>query len=302
MAAYFSEPGKPFRIAHLSDPHLGPLPHVSLRELLNKRLTGWINWQRGRGAVHDMPTLKALVADIHAQEPDHIVCTGDLCNLGLPKEWEVARRFLDELGKPNKVSFVPGNHDAYLPSSLDGLMKAVQPFATGDDGIERFPYVRKRGPVAFVGLSSAIATPPFFASGTLGPEQLQAAETILRDLKAESFCRIVLIHHPPHIAGAKPRRALTDASALEAVLARTGAELVLYGHNHKASSDRLTGPNGTIPILGAPSASSNDRRIARPAAYHLLTVSNNDRCIRIDVELRGLNETGTIGLIRAFSV
>ncbi len=295
MTLHRSGSDKPFRIAHLTDPHLGPLPSVSLADLLNKRLTGWINWQRGRGAVHDMPTLRTLVADIHAQDPDHIVCTGDLCNLGLPSEWDVARRFLSELGEPKEVSFVPGNHDAYLPSSLDGLMKAVQPYATGDDGIARFPYVRRRGPVAFIGLSSAVATPPFFATGTLGPEQLQAVERILYDLKSETACRVLLIHHPPHVTGAKPRRALTDAAALEAVLAKTGVELVLYGHNHQAISERLAGPDGPFPVLGAPSASSNDRRTTRPAAYRLLTISNDDKGIRIVVELRGLTESGTIG-------
>ena len=37
-----------FRLAHLSDIHLGPLPEVSYRELASKRITGYINWQRNR--------------------------------------------------------------------------------------------------------------------------------------------------------------------------------------------------------------------------------------------------------------
>ena len=37
-----------FVLAHLSDPHLGPIPTPRLRELINKRGLGLINWYRKR--------------------------------------------------------------------------------------------------------------------------------------------------------------------------------------------------------------------------------------------------------------
>ena len=37
-----------FLLAHLSDPHLAPLPKPHWSQLLNKRVTGYINWQRKR--------------------------------------------------------------------------------------------------------------------------------------------------------------------------------------------------------------------------------------------------------------
>ena len=36
------------------------------------------------------------------------------------------------------------------------------------------PTLRRRGPVALIGLSSAVPTPPFMATGTLGRAQLEA--------------------------------------------------------------------------------------------------------------------------------
>ena len=83
-----------FRIAHLTDPHVGPLPRPLVRELLSKRVTGWFNWRRGRQAIHDMELLAALIADMKQQAPDHIACTGDTCNIGLPSEWPTSRLFL----------------------------------------------------------------------------------------------------------------------------------------------------------------------------------------------------------------
>ena len=143
-----------FRLAHLTDPHVGPLPRAKVRELFSKRVTGWFNWHRSRRAAHDMDILAALVADIRAAAPDHIACTGDLCNIGLPSEWPPSRVFMEGLGPPETVSLVPGNHDAYVKGALEGLLAEVAPWTRGDDGAMcRFPYVRRRGKIALVGLS-----------------------------------------------------------------------------------------------------------------------------------------------------
>ncbi len=81
-----------FLLAHLSDPHLGPIPRPKLRELAGKRLTGYVNWQRGRYLVHDMQMLERITADMLGQNPDHVALTGDLVNIGLEKEFSISRR------------------------------------------------------------------------------------------------------------------------------------------------------------------------------------------------------------------
>ena len=49
-----------FTLAHLSDPHLAPLPVARLRDLAGKRAFGYLNWIRNRhklsGSAH--PTRK----------------------------------------------------------------------------------------------------------------------------------------------------------------------------------------------------------------------------------------------------
>src|SRR3546814_2271019 len=49
-----------FKLAHISDPHLGPLPPVRVAELLNKRFFGWLSWVRRRRALHRPEVLAAL--------------------------------------------------------------------------------------------------------------------------------------------------------------------------------------------------------------------------------------------------
>jgi 3',5'-cyclic AMP phosphodiesterase CpdA len=293
-----------FRVAHLTDPHVGPLPRPRLRELLNKRLTGFVNWRRNRKDAHDMLILAALVADMHEQNPDHIACTGDLCNIGLPSEWRTSRVFMEGLGPPDRVSLVPGNHDAYIPGSLEGLVQACAPWIVGDGAqAPRFPYLRRRGPVALIGMSSAVPTPPFVATGKVGRTQMRATEAILAEVGREPGCfRIVMIHHPPHLAGAPAGRNLTDARAFEAMIARTGAELVIHGHMHVGSVAFVQGPRGLVPVVGATSASARGGTLTHRAGYHLYTIDPDAAGPRVTGELRGLTDDGGIAHIEAMNL
>ncbi|SDN97263.1 3',5'-cyclic AMP phosphodiesterase CpdA [Methylobacterium phyllostachyos] len=291
-----------FRLAHLSDPHVGPLGRVRLHQLIGKRATGYANWRRGRSRSHDMTVLERLVADLKAQGAGHIACTGDLCNIGLPSEWATARTFLEALGPSDAVSFVPGNHDAYVRGSLEGLLDACGAYTGDDSGSSgRFPYLRRRGPLALVGLSSAIPTKPFVATGRLGAPQLAAAEALLRALATEPGrpFRVVMIHHPPQPGGAAPGRELKDAAAFTAMIGRAGADLILHGHNHVTSSARIPGPDGrTVPVVGVPSASAradgHGAIASRRASYILYEITRDGHGYAIGARRRGLSAEGAM--------
>ena len=103
-----------FKLAHLSDIHLSPMPRAKRRELLSKRVIGYVNWHRGRKYVHRREILDLITRDIVEQKPDHVAVTGDLVNLGLPEEFVRAAEWLHHLGPPSQVTAIPGNHDAYV--------------------------------------------------------------------------------------------------------------------------------------------------------------------------------------------
>src|SRR5258708_25198974 len=103
-----------FVLAHLSDPHIGPIPTPRLAEVMNKRGLGLINWYRKRHRHHSVDVLDTIVHDMRAQSPDHIAVTGDLVNISLDTEFARAATWLDSVRKPLDVTLTPGNHDAYL--------------------------------------------------------------------------------------------------------------------------------------------------------------------------------------------
>lgn len=282
-----------FVLAHLSDPHLAPLPPARPRELLSKRGLGYINWLRKRRSIHRTDVLATVVADLRSRAPDHVAVTGDLVNLSLAGEFEPARAWLQKLGDPRDVSVVPGNHDSYVRSAAGSALREWDIYMRGDGG-ESFPYVRRRGPLALIGLSTSLPTLPLAATGRLHGDQIARLGEILAKLKRETF-RVVLIHHPP-VAGANYFRRLTNAAALRAVLQEHGAELVLHGHHHAASLHWLPGPQIRIPVVGVPSASVAPGQHDDPAGYNLYEIEGAWGAWRCTMVSRGWQgESGGVG-------
>ena len=287
-----------FRLVHLSDPHLGPIPDPRPSELIGKRFAGFVKWSLRRRTSHDMALLGRIVDDIHSQSPHHVACTGDLINISLPSEFGPAAEFMSRLGSPTFASVVPGNHDSYVSSAQPEIGKHWGPWMTTDSGrFEGFPYIRMIGPLALVGLSSGISTWPLLATGRLGRRQRDDLKAALKFLKSQGLARVILIHHPPYRGGAKPGRTLTDAAEFEAIIAETGAELILHGHNHRTSIAYLEGPDGLVPVVGAPSASAARGTPGHRAGYHIFDFDMTDTGVAITGHSRGLLESGEIGPI-----
>src|SRR3989440_6795873 len=248
-----------FLLAHLSDPHIGPMPSARVAELINKRGLGLINWYRKRHRHHRADVLDAIVADMQAQRPDHIAVTGDLVNISLDEEFARAAKWLDRLGEPQDVTLTPGNHDAYIGHAAGHASEHWGDYMRGDDGAT-FPFVRRRGPLAIIALTTSLPTGPFMATGQLGGAQLARLAEILVAIAREPVFRVVLIHHPPVHTRSHYMKRLIDAPILRALLAEHGAELLLHGHDHQHRVHCLDGSCGALPALRVPSAPATVER------------------------------------------
>jgi 3',5'-cyclic AMP phosphodiesterase CpdA len=288
-----------FTLAHLSDPHLSPMPRPKFRELMGKRAVGYFNWRTNRGVHHSPDYLGTLVADLLSRGFGHLVVTGDLVNLGLPDEYALARSFLESLGPGDRVSMVPGNHDAYVRGTALLHVDLWKEYIAGDDPAKKigvagaaFPYLRRRGDLAIIGLSTAIPTAPFLATGRLGKAQLMEFEHLLKTAREEHRFRVVLIHHPP--AGRhSPHEVLTDARAFRTIVAREGAELVLHGHKHKAMLQQIAGPDHAVNVVGVPSASNPGSNPERGGAYNLYRIAGKPGAWTCQMESYGFAPDGS---------
>ena len=280
-----------FTLAHLSDPHLPPMPAARLRDLAGKRALGYLNWTRNRHKFHRREVLDALVSDLQAQAPDQIAVTGDLVNLALDAEFAPSRAWLESVGAADRVTVIPGNHDAYVRATRHRFAEAWGDYLRSDeapDGSVKFPLLRRRGPLALISASSAVPTPPLMATGRLGRRQLAALERMLAALAAEQAFRVLLIHHP--LRSDSRYKRLTDSADLIALLKGHGVELVLHGHDHVHSTIWIDGPRGKIPVIGVPSASAVAHGRYPSAAYNLFSIEREGDAWRCEQAVRGVDD------------
>lgn len=288
-----------FKFAHISDIHLGPLPKLTLRELFSKRITGFVNWHRNRRKHLFVNTLDLLLSDLKTREPDHLVITGDLVNLATGIETRLAGEWLRTIGDPHDTTVVPGNHDAYVPGAHEKSVREWYDYIVGDDDAETrqdetkiFPTLRRRGPVAIIGCSTSIATPPFSASGYFSPRQARETVNLLRQAGEEGLFRIVLIHHPPIRGAAPTHKRMIGIRRFAAAISTSGAELVLHGHTHLNTVYWLKSRHGQVPVVGIASASQGPGGHKPRAAYNLFTVTGEPGAWNLTCDRYGLNETG----------
>jgi 3',5'-cyclic AMP phosphodiesterase CpdA len=189
------------------------------------------------------------------------------------------------------VTLVPGNHDVYAWRTAQHSQLHWGDYMRGDDD-GTFPFVRRRGPLALIGLSSAVPTPPFLATGRLGDAQLQKLAAVLDRSIGEDCFRVVLVHHPPMSDRSRHFKRLVDGEGLRATLARYGAELVIHGHDHVHALTSIEGPRGPIPVVGVPSASEAPPGEDDPAGYNLYRIGGRGGVWRCEALTRGLAPDG----------
>ncbi len=278
------EPGRParqeivnIRLAHISDPHLTSLDDVGWRELLNKRMLGWLSWKLKRRHVHQPAILDALQQDLQQSRPDHIAVTGDLTQLGTISECRQAYSWLEQLGTAEKVTVIPGNHDRYAPAAWDKTVGQWTEYMRSDkqenntDASSLFPALRIRDRLALIGLSTARPTAPFLASGRLGRQQLQRLGEVLERTGRQGYFRAVLLHHGPITGTYSRRRSLADGDQFCRIIEQQGAEVILHGHGHRPLLKSLRGAD--IPVFGAASASYRSPDPEKRAAYNIYDIT-----------------------------
>src|SRR5262249_38088039 len=152
--------------------------------------------------------------------------TGDLVNLALTAEFAAAHQWLARLGPPERVTVVPGNHDAYVRAAAAHPLRYWGDYMRGDaDGpltapgaAARFPCGPRPGPGGLTALPPAVRTGPVMATGRLGADQLMRLADTLEALGREGVFRVVLIHHPPLSRLKQHMKRLIDAGPLRRII------------------------------------------------------------------------------------
>jgi Icc protein len=217
----------------------------------------------GRLAYRRVDTAAMLAAAVDAlrrldPQPDLVVITGDLVDLGNAEEYARLRALLAPLPQPLLV--VPGNHDA-----RDALRQA---FADGGylPASGFLHYAVDDHPLRIIGLDTLI---PGQGGGELCAERLA---WLARTLAARPAApTLILMHHPPFATGIghMDRIGLRGRQAFAALLAQhPQVQRVLCGHLHRT----IHAVVGGRAVLTAPSTAHQvalDLREQAPSAFRM---------------------------------
>lgn len=274
------------RIAHIADPHL-PFGLPSGVEWFGKRGLSGLSWLLRRRHKHREDVAEALLSDMLSHNHDLIAMAGDLVNFGLAREFAAGRTWLERLGPPERVIAIPGNHEALAGRWQDTLQRHWGNY----DATGRIVAV---GAVALIAVSSAVVTPPGFASGRVGADGLRKLAAQLAEARQRGLLPVVLIHHPPTPI-AIARKALSDLRETAEVIATGGAALVLHGHTHCRDLSWIDGSRGgssaRIPVLGAPSLSMAPGTHQDPGAWRSLRIWREGENAGVEICEHRITET-----------
>ena len=256
------------RIAHLSDVHMLDARPSRSRAGFSMRVR-FVSIGRPLDALERTRKLVRALDAAKRSGADHIVISGDLTEIGAPEEFEAFAEVLHDGGvDPDRVTLVPGNHDAY--ASRDGWKRALAgPLAAFARGAADEPgKIVERGGVCFVPLDVTRVQPVTRSAGELTPHAAEVLEKRLDDPWFRDRAVVIVQHHPPfsHTTGAwQWMDGLSGGARLMALLARLPNVHALHGHLHYVV-DKIVAL-GRTRIFGAPAIVDDDDSTPRVRLY-----------------------------------
>jgi 3',5'-cyclic AMP phosphodiesterase CpdA len=245
------------RIAHLSDLHFG---------------------------AHDDRLVAAVEEWVDEAKPDLVVISGDFTQRAKTEQFKQACQFLERLkAGGHEVLGVPGNHDVPL---YDVLRRFLSPLTRYRRFIDDTlcPYHELLG-AAVLGINTARSLT--FKDGRINEEQIAFIRESFARTRPET-ARILVTHHPlfalpvsdgEHELGKPLGR---QEMALRAI-AEAGVDMLLAGHNHRASTHHardLVTDAGPALVIQAGTATSTRLR-DEEQSFNLIEVGKDEVTVAV---------------------
>ena len=218
------------RLAHFSDIHLSLPPlETPLRDWRLKRIANafsyYVNGRAWRFA-NAAERIAALLKDVDAQQPDHVLCTGDLTATSLDEELAGVAQLFGQRSS-ERFTVIPGNHDRYVRQADNAFERYFS--------ARTYPFLKKLGGVSIVGIDVAHPTSVVDSSGWCGEAQRAALREALSSTRGEFV--ILALHYGLLREGGKRdkrRHGLRDDRELMALVDDPALplDLIVHGHMH----------------------------------------------------------------------
>ena len=233
--------------------------------------------------AHDDRLVEAVEQRIDDAKPDLVVISGDFTQRARTEQFEQACRFLERLRDAgHEVLGVPGNHDVPL---YDVLRRFLSPLTRYRRFIDDTlcPYHELPG-AAVLGINTARSLT--FKDGRINEDQIAYIQDTFSRTRPETV-RILVTHHPlfslPVSNGPELGRAIGRQDLALAAVAQAGVDLVMAGHNHRASTHHakdLVTDAGSALVIQAGTATSTRLR-DEEQSFNLIEVGDGEVTVAV---------------------
>ena len=185
--------------------------------------------------AHDPVLVTAVERRLDEEAPDLVVISGDFTQRARTEQFEEAGAFLMRIRDAgHDVLAVPGNHDVPLYDVLRRFLSPLTRYKRFiDDSL--CPFIEING-AAVLGINTARSLT--FKHGHVSHEQMQHIRETFAKTNVNQP-RILVTHHPlfalPVGDGPELGHLMDDHELALDAIAEAGVDLLLAGHNHRAS-------------------------------------------------------------------
>ena len=213
--------------------------------------------------AHDERLVAAVEARITEENPDLVVISGDFTQRARTEQFKEACRFLERVREGgHDVLAVPGNHDVPLYDAFRRFLSPLTRYRRYIDD-ELCPIHELSG-ATVLGINTARSLT--FKDGRVSREQVGFIRESFARTPSEAM-RILVTHHPllalPVGEGPELGRAIGRQQLALDVVEEAGVDLLLAGHNHRASvndvSDLVTRAGGSLVVQAGTATSTRLR-------------------------------------------
>ena len=233
--------------------------------------------------AHDERLVEAVEQRIDDAKADLVVISGDFTQRARTEQFEQACKFLERLRDAgHEVLGVPGNHDVPL---YDVLRRFLSPLTRYRRYIDDTlcPFHELPG-AAVLGINTARSLT--FKDGRINEDQIAYINNAFARTRPET-ARILVTHHPmfalPVGDGPELGKAIGRQDLALAAIAQAGVDLLLAGHNHRASTHHardLVTDAGRALVIQAGTATSTRLR-DEEQSFNLIGVGDGEMTVAV---------------------
>jgi 3',5'-cyclic AMP phosphodiesterase CpdA len=233
--------------------------------------------------AHDPKLVEAVEQRIDEAKPDLVVISGDFTQRARTEQFEQACQFLDRLKSAgHEVLGVPGNHDVPL---YDVLRRFLSPLTRYRRYIDETlcPFHELSG-AAVLGINTARSLT--FKDGRINEEQVSYIRDTFARTRPETM-RVLVTHHPmfalPVGDGPELGKAIGRQELALSAVADAGVDLLLAGHNHRASAHHakdLVTDAGSALVIQAGTATSTRLR-DEEQSFNLIEIGEGEATVAV---------------------